>query len=160
MRGVPSMLTNTLHTTRRLGCVLLLFLAAPTVLPVAATATTAPKAYIGLFKDNAVAVLDTSTHRVLSTIPVPPGPHGLVITPDGRKVYVSSDGAATVSVIDTATDRVVRSIEVGPTPHGLAMAPDGHRVLVAGFGANQVVSIDTASDQIVGQIPVAQPHNS
>ena len=122
--------------------------------------TSRPKAYVGLFKDNAVAVLDTSTNQVLSTIPVPPGPHGLVVTPDGRKVYVSSDGASTVSVIDTATDRVVRQIEVGPTPHGLAISPDGRQVLVAGFGANHAVLNDTTSDQVVGQIPVPQPHNS
>jgi YVTN family beta-propeller protein len=125
-----------------------------------AAAEAAPKAYVGLFKDNAIAVLDMSTNRLLSTIAVPPGPHGLVITPDGRKVYVSSDGASTVSVIDTASDRVVRSIEVGPTPHGLAMAPDGRRVVVSSFGANQVMSIDTTSDQIVGRMSVLQPHNS
>ncbi len=123
-------------------------------------ATAAPKAYVGLFKDNAVAVLDTGTNRVLSTVPVPPGPHGLVVTPDGRKVYVSSDGASTVSVIDTTTDRVVGSIEVGPTPHGLAISPDGRQVLVMGFGTNQAVILDTASDQIVGRLPVPQPHNS
>ena len=51
-----------------------------------------PKAYIGLFKDNAVAVLDTGTNQVIKTIPVPTGPHGMVITSDGRWVYVSSDG--------------------------------------------------------------------
>jgi YVTN family beta-propeller protein len=118
-----------------------------------------PKAYVGLFKDNAVAVIDTGANRVLSLIPVPPGPHGLVITPDGRKVYVSSDGASTVSVIDTASDRVVGSIEVGSTPHGLAVAPDGRRVLVSGFGTNRAVIIDTATDRVVGQIPVPQPHN-
>src|SRR5262249_46942621 len=81
-----------------------------------------PKAYVGLFKDNAVAVVDTAGSRVLSTIPVPTGPHGLVLTPDGRKAYVSSDGASTVSVIDTATDRVLSSIEVGANPHGLAIS--------------------------------------
>ena len=58
--------------------------------PVAAVA--APKAYVGLFKDDAVAVIDTTQNRVVATIPVPKGPHGLVVTPDGRKVYVSSDG--------------------------------------------------------------------
>ena len=57
-----------------------------------------PKAYVGLFKDDAVAVIDTTQNRVVATIPVPKGPHGLVVTPDGRKVYVSSDGASTVSV--------------------------------------------------------------
>jgi YVTN family beta-propeller protein len=123
-------------------------------------ATAAPKVYVGLFKDQAIAVLDTRTHRVLHTIAVPPGPHGLAITPDGRKVYVSSDGASTVSVIDTVSDRVVGSIEVGPTPHGLAISPDGRQVLVAGFGSNQAVLIDTTSDRVVGRVPVPQPHNS
>jgi YVTN family beta-propeller protein len=120
----------------------------------------APKAYIGLFKDNAVAVMDTSENRVIGTIAVPLGPHGLVVTPDGRKVYVSSDGASTVSVIDTATDRVVSQIEVGANPHGLAMSRDGRSVLVSGFGTNQAVLIDTATDRVVGSVPVPQPHNA
>ena len=119
----------------------------------------AAKVYVGLFKDDAVAVIDTSTNKVLRTISVPKGPHGLVVTPDGAKVYVSSDGDSTVSVIDTATDRVVRSVDVGPNPHGLAIAPDGSRVLVSAWGANQALFIDTATDQIVGRVPVAQAHN-
>src|SRR2546425_450201 len=117
----------------------------------------APKAYVGLFKDDAVAVIDTAQNKVLSTISVPKGPHGLVITPDGRKVYVSSDGAATVSVIDTAADRVGVSIDVGANPHGLALSGDGSRGLVSGWGSIQV--LDTATNQIVAQIPVgASPH--
>ncbi|MBA3875143.1 MAG: hypothetical protein H0X30_38960, partial [Anaerolineae bacterium] len=36
----------------------------------------APKAYVGIFKDNVVAVIDTSTNKVLSNIPIPAGPHG------------------------------------------------------------------------------------
>jgi YVTN family beta-propeller protein len=120
----------------------------------------APKAYIGLFKDNAVGVLDTDSKQVLRTISVPPGPHGLVITPDGAKVFVSSDGASTVSVIDTATDQVVDTIEVGQTPHGLAISPNGRAVLVSGFGTNQAEVIDTSSDQVIGRVPIPQPHNS
>jgi YVTN family beta-propeller protein len=119
----------------------------------------APKAYIGLFKDNAVAVLDTSSNKVLKTIPIAAGPHGLVVTPDGRWVYASSDGASTVSVIDTRTDQVSTTIDVGQTPHGLAITPDGRRVLVAGFGTDQVEAIDTGSNQVVWQAAVAQPHN-
>jgi YVTN family beta-propeller protein len=120
----------------------------------------ASKAYVGLFKDSSVAVLDIATQRVLWTIAVPPGPHGLVATPDGSKVFVSSDGASTVSVIDTATDQVVDTIEVGQTPHGLAISPDGRTVLVSGFGTDQAEVLDTSTDQIVGRVPVLQPHNS
>jgi YVTN family beta-propeller protein len=82
------------------------------------------------------------------------------VTPDGRKVYVSSDGASTVSVIDTATDdRVVASIDVGPNPHGLALSGDGSRVLVSGWGSNRALIIDTVTDRVIGEVPVAQPHN-
>lgn len=125
----------------------------------ASPASTAGKAYVGVFKDNAVAVIDTTTNRVLRTIPVPKGPHGLVMTPDGRKVYVSSDGASTVSIIDTISDQVVSSIDVGTNPHGLAISPDGRKLLVMAFGANQAMVIDTMSDRILGQIPVLLAHN-
>jgi YVTN family beta-propeller protein len=132
--------------------------ATPTAEP-AMQPETAPKAYLGLFKDNAVAVLDTATNRVLTTIPVPAGPHGLVVTQDGRWVYVSSDGDSKVSVIDTSTDQVVKSIEVGQSPHGLAITPDGSLVLVADFGTSQVVFINTTNNQVIGQVSVASPHN-
>src|SRR5438094_9550312 len=123
------------------------------------SAAGAPKAYVGLFKDDALAVIDTVQNQVLRTIAVPKGPHGLVVTPDGRKVYVSSDGAATVSVIDTAADRVVASIDVGANPHGLAISGAGSRVLVSGWGSNRALVIDTATDRVIGEVPIAQPHN-
>jgi YVTN family beta-propeller protein len=124
-----------------------------------ASAAGQPKAYIGLFKDDGVAVVDTANWKVLKTVGVPPGPHGLVVTPDGRRVYVSSDGASTVSVIDTGTDEIVDSIEVGATPHGLAMTPDGSEVLVAGFGTDRVMAIDTSTDQVTWQATIGRPHN-
>jgi YVTN family beta-propeller protein len=119
----------------------------------------APRAYVGVFKDDAVAVIDTAQNKVIGTIAVPKGPHGLVVTPDGRKVYVSSDGASAVSVIDTTSDRVVASIDVGANPHGLAVSGDGSRVLVMGWGSNRAVVINTATDRVIGEVPVAQPHN-
>src|SRR5262249_22816651 len=125
----------------------------------AVAAAGAPKAYVGLFKDDVVAVIDTAQNKVTGTIAVPRGPHGLVVTPDGRKVYVSSDGASTVSVIDTGNDRVIASIEVGANPHGLAISGDGHRVLALGWGTNRVLVIDTATDRVITTVPVGQPHN-
>ena len=46
------------------------------------SAAGAPKVYVGLFKDDAVAVPDTAQNKVFGTIAVPKGPHGLVVTPD------------------------------------------------------------------------------
>jgi YVTN family beta-propeller protein len=151
-------------TLRRLvpvaiGLAASLLIAAPMATSAQPVATRAPKAYIGLFKDDALAVLDTASNTVIRTIPIPAGPHGLVVTPDGKWVYASSDGDSTVSVINTGTDEVAARVDVGPTPHGLAITPDGSKVLVAGFGTDQVEAIDTASNQVVWQVPVPQPHN-
>jgi len=123
-------------------------------------ASPGPKVYVGLFKDDAVGVIDPAQARMVATIPVPKGPHGLVMTPDGRKVYVSSDGASVVSVVDTATDRIVGSIEVGANPHGLAMSRNGRILLVAAYGAGEALVVDTATDRVTARIPVAQAHNA
>jgi YVTN family beta-propeller protein len=129
------------------------------VSPVVSAQSAPPKAYIGLFGDNTVGVLDTATNQVTKTIPIPTGPHGLVITPDNKWVYASSDGDSVVSVISTATDEVTTSIDVGTMPHGLAITPDGSRVLVAGFGTDQVEAIDTSTQQVTWKVPLPQPHN-
>lgn len=119
----------------------------------------APKAYVGLFKDNAVAVIDTGSGRVLTRVAVPTGPHGIVITPDGRWVFVSSDGDSKLSVIDASSDSIVASIEVGTAPHGLAITPDGRLVLAAVFGEGTVAFIDAASREVVARLPAGNPHN-
>lgn len=121
---------------------------------------TGPKAYVGLFGQDAVAVVDTESRKVLKNIAVPKGPHGLVITPDGAKVYVSSDGATSVSVISTTTDTIMGSIEVGQTPHGLSISPDGSLVLLSDFGGDRAEAIDTNTDQVTWSLDIAAPHNS
>lgn len=78
----------------------LAFLAAVLIFVTAADAA-GTKAYVGNFKDNTISVIDLDSKGVAATISIPPGPHGMVITPDNRWLYVASDGASTVSVIDT-----------------------------------------------------------
>ena len=73
-------------------------------------ASAAPKAYVGNFKDDTVSVIDLDAVAVVATLPVAAGPHGMAVTPDGRKVYVAGDGASTLTVIDAAGDRVAGRI--------------------------------------------------
>src|SRR5262245_65463049 len=52
------------------------------------TATAKPaKAYVGVFKDNVVAVVVTQTNSVLRTIQITAGLPSLVVTHDVRMVY-------------------------------------------------------------------------
>ncbi|HEV8551564.1 MAG TPA: YncE family protein [Polyangiaceae bacterium] len=122
-----------------------------------ATATT--KAYVGVFGDNAVAVVDLVKFKVASTIAIS-APDGIVSTPDGAKVYVSSNDAGQVAVIETATDRVATRLTVGAQPSGLSVTADGKYVVVAVQGDGEAVIIDTASDTIAGMAPVGKAHSS
>jgi YVTN family beta-propeller protein len=70
------------------------------------------KGYIGLFGDGAVGVLDLETMKIIKTVPVT-APDGLVVTPDGKQVFVSSTDQGTVVVLSTADDSVTTSIDVG-----------------------------------------------
>ena len=117
-----------------------------------------PKVYIGNFKDNTVSVIDTGDGKVVATIPVSAGPHGMAITRDGRTVYVSGDGSSSVDVIDTATDKVVKTIDVGKTPNGIALTPDNRLLLVTVYGENRVAFIDTATQSVVATAAVPKPH--
>jgi len=122
--------------------------------------TSAPsKAYVGLFSSNEVAVVDTVNAMVLATVEVP-APCGLVITPDGAKVYVSSNNSDVVDVIDTATDTIASSISVGTQPAGLTIAPDGLSVVVSVQGDGQAVILDTTTDAVTSKTAVGKAHNS
>ena len=121
-------------------------------------AVAGPKAYVGNFKDNTVSVIDTVAGKVVSTIPVGMGPHGMGITPDGRWLYVSNDGASTLSLIDTTTDSVTRTIEVGKSPHGVALIPKSRLLLVCVNGDDRVAFVDTSTQAVVATVAVAKPH--
>jgi len=43
-------------------------------------------------------------------------PHGVAVTPDGKKVYVANFDSDSVSVIDTATNKVTVTVPVGTNP--------------------------------------------
>src|SRR5215472_10522897 len=111
-------------------------------------AASAPKAYVGNFADNTVSVIDTASNKVIATIPVAEGPHGMAISGDGRTVYVAGDGSSSLSIIETATDRVVKTVEVGKTPNGLALTPDGKLLLVTIYGEDRLAFLDIATGAV------------
>lgn len=126
--------------------------------PPASTATSA-LAYVGLFGDNALAVVDVGAGKVLATVPVT-APDGIAITPDGAKVYVSSNDSGSVAVVSTASRRVSATIAVGAQPSGLVATNDGKYVIAAVQGDGQAVIIDTATDAVVARAAVGKAHSA
>jgi YVTN family beta-propeller protein len=135
-----------------------LALAACTEMVQPAASTQPAKAYVGNFKDNTVSVIDTDAGKVVATVPVAAGPHGMAITQDGRTVYISGDGSSSLDVIDTATDKVVKTINVGKAPNGIALTPDNKLLLVTVYGENRLAFVDTSTQTVVAAIAVPKPH--
>ncbi|MGY1897105.1 IPT/TIG domain-containing protein [Nocardia gipuzkoensis] len=82
------------------------------------------------------------------------GPLGVVLSPDGARVYVAGSTSNTVTVLDTATDTVVATIPTGAEPRLFAFAPDGARLYLTAAGDGLLSVIDTATNTLSGNLRV------
>jgi YVTN family beta-propeller protein len=115
---------------------------------------------------GAVAVIDTSTNTVITTITTGLGnfTRGLAVSPDGSRVFVTSIDSNIISVIDAATNTVIGTVYGLDRPVGVVVNPAGTRAYVTNGGtyptASTVSVIDTFSMAIIATIPVGvSPHN-
>ncbi|MEO5602806.1 MAG: hypothetical protein ABIR06_17935 [Cyclobacteriaceae bacterium] len=69
---------------------------------------------------NKVFVIDISSGKVISTIKVGTKAHGVVVSKDGKTVYVTNSIDNTVSIIDVATQKVTGTVSVGKSPNGIS----------------------------------------
>ncbi|MGH7973021.1 MAG: YncE family protein, partial [Limisphaerales bacterium] len=87
--------------------------------------------------------------RELRQIPVGLHPSELLLSPDGRQLYVANVGGDSVSVIDPARQGVVATLNTKADPSlpwgslsdGLALSADGQTLFVADAGINAVACI-------------------
>lgn len=104
-------------------------------------------------------------------------PFGVVITPDKKLLYVSSEGSEIVTVVDVprllryihthhspfaedlsaGANYVVTRIAVGHDPRGMALSPDGSKLLVANRLEDTISVIDAHSNRLASTISLAGP---
>jgi DNA-binding beta-propeller fold protein YncE len=124
-----------------------------------AVKTAGSRAYVSTVSAayDAVTVIDTKTGAITATHPLALSVRGLVLSADGRHVYVARTGrdGADVAVIDTVTKRVV-TIDLGvrteSTAEAIVISRDGRRLYVATtdpFGG-ELVAVDTRDYRILG----------
>ena len=72
---------------------------------------------------NVVSIVDTRDHTVIKTIDLPAQlkPKGVVVSPDGRKLYTANGLSNDVTVVDTVTNKVVATIKAGDGLWGIAL---------------------------------------
>lgn len=108
-------------------------------------------------------------------------PYDILVTPDGKRAFVSHAGVDKISVIDldslrelvaSASDDdlaiyanhlgisrryVIKRIPTGSNPKGLALSPDGQRLYVAERLADRISVIDVARLEVTGVIDLGGP---
>lgn len=77
--------------------------------------------YFGQPPGKFVYKVDVSEGKVIKEINSGGAPHGVVVSKDGKFVYITNLLGGDVSVIDTASDRVVATIPVGKEPNGVSI---------------------------------------
>ena len=83
-------------------------------------------------EDNALAIVDPVSLKVVATAPTGVGPHEVTVSDDGRWAFVSNYGTfgpnaapgRTISVIDLAMQKTVNTVDLGGMlkPHGIEFA--------------------------------------
>jgi len=103
-----------------------------------------------------ISVIDTSTNKIIKTIPLGQYPTGIAINPSGTFVYVINLGDGTVSVIDTGTNSVIGRIrDKYPNymfPLSIVVAPSGTYAYMS--NSDSISVVDTSTHQILREIPV------
>jgi YVTN family beta-propeller protein len=90
-----------------------------------------------------LVIFDSASGKLLKRIQTQINPYDVVLSPDGKTLYVSNWASASVSVIDVAAEKVIRTIDVDTNPNDLLLASDG-RLFVSCANKNSVMVIDTA----------------
>ena len=94
--------------------------------------------YVANTNDDTVSVIDTATRGVIATIPVQPfarrvegiAPTAVVVSPDGRFLYIACGGINAIAVHDLAQNRIAGLIPTGWYPASLALDGAGRRLAV------------------------------
>ncbi len=132
------------------------------------------KAFVSLWGDAAIAVVDLKNGYKVSHIAVERHPTAMILNRDKSKLYVVNSNADSVSVIDTASNKVLENINlklaekepIGGSPEGLALSDDEKTLYVANAHANAVAVVSlksqvsspksNESSKLIGFIPTGQ----
>lgn len=111
--------------------------------------------YVAAEGSNLVHAINLATGK-RTDIPTGTRPRRFAMTPDGKRLWVSTELAAQVDVIDTAANRVIDKIDFLPpgmrkedvSPVGIAMDRTGKTAFVTLGRANNVAVVDVATRKV------------
>jgi YVTN family beta-propeller protein len=109
--------------------------------------------------ESGVQLIDARTFRLVGFIATRLDAHGLYVSRDTRKLYVTNRAGGAITVIDFATRRIVAVWRVPGTPDMGNVSPDGAVLWLSGRYSGGVYAISTRTGRVLASIPVGvSPH--
>jgi YVTN family beta-propeller protein len=126
---------------------------APVPVPSAQPAPEAAAPAPGLAREPlAQSVTSLAEPTVVGTIKVGAEPEGVIVSPDGRTLYVANQGSRILSVVDAASRRVT-PVKLRNTPRFVATSRDGRLVFVSMYEQDKsgsgVAVVDAGSRKVL-----------
>ena len=105
-------------------------------------------------KDNTITVLDGASLQILKSVPVGARPRGIVLSQDGKSLYICTSDADHIEVLDLQSLTVNRILSSNPDPEYMALSHDGKTLYIANEDNSQVSVVAVPQGRIVSEIPV------
>ena len=80
---------------------------------------------------NTISIVDGDTLELVQEVPVGERPRGIVLSPDGKYLYICASEDDTVQIMDTETFEIIGELPSGPDPEVIVISPDGAKIYAA-----------------------------
>jgi YVTN family beta-propeller protein len=124
--------------------------------------------YTALSGLHGVAIVDI-VHQTMSQLALPPMPwmnckveppntpvHGIALTADGKKLWITSVADSGIYVYDLATKKLGKKITVGECPNWISMSKDGKYAAVSNADTDDASILDAHSEKEIARVKVGK----
>ena len=101
-----------------------------------------------------VMVVDTNTLKVTDDIPDLSGIHGVALSPEFARGFISNGGDNSVTIFDLKTLKKLDNVKVGERPDAILYDPFTKRVFTFNARGKDSTVLDAASGKVAGTIPL------
>lgn len=105
---------------------------------------------------DGIGVIDIASLKLLRVLRGVSDPEQMVVTPDGKHLYIASEDTGTAVIVDVESGAILGSQQVGGEPEGVGISPDGRFVYMTSEEDHQVSVLSTQSQTVIKQFSVGK----